>query len=76
MKRIFLLVIVLMALVAAMGFTSAYAADCVGPVSVDCNDTKGTASTTDDEHCLLYIDVPDVAKDCLGESDVPPPPGL
>ena len=76
MKRILLLVVVLMALVGALGMTSALAADCVGPVAVDCTDTKGTTDPADDEHCLLFVDIPDVLTDCIGESDVPPPPAL
>jgi len=72
-----MLAVLLMALVAAFGLTSALAADCVGPVSVDCTDGKGTATTDDDEHCLLYVDIVEAGlKDCIGESDVPPPPAL
>lgn len=71
-KKILVLVVLLMAVVAAMGLTAAVAADCAGPVSVDCTDTKGTATTDDDEHCLLFIDVAEAGlRDCIGESDVP-----
>lgn len=71
-KKILVLVVLLMAVVAAMGLTTAVAADCAGPVSVDCTDTKGTSTTDDDEHCLVFVDIVEAgARHCIGESDLP-----
>ena len=82
MKKILGIALLLMLVVGAMGMTSAVAADCVAPVSIDCTDTKGTEDPADDEHCFLWVDlgpspdpqVPTVAAFC--DSDVPPPPAL
>lgn len=77
MKRTVGALLLLILAIGAFGFAPSMAADCAAPVSIDCTDGKGTATTADDEHCLLYVDVPEGGlKDCIGESDAPPPPVL
>lgn len=75
MRRTVGLLLLLVLAIGVFGFSPSMAASCAAPVSVDCTDGKGTETTEDDEHCIVYVDVPEVPlKDCIGESDAPPPP--
>lgn len=77
MKKVIGILMLLMLVAGSFGFTSAMAADCAAPVSVDCTDGKGTSTTEDDEHCVLYVDIADAGlSDCIGENDAPSPPAV